>query len=556
MPNQPTPPRPARPHLAPVAALTLAAALFASNAAGLAVPLLRGGDKAWTPEEEITVDELKADLTWLADDDRQGRGILTPGLNEAGGFIADRFKALGLKPIDGLDGYYHTFDLPFGSELIKEKTSLAAEGGKALALGQDYIPLAWSKPAEFEGELVFAGYGISSERYHYDDFAGADVQGKVVLVMRNEPRGKDGKSAFTNSDRNSREGSTTAKARAAERAGAAAVILVDQPIAARGEGDGEGAADKLMEFGRGAQRAGIPVFHVTRGVANQWLRQAGMPNLRKLQQDIDAKLEPATQAGRKPVTIKGGFAAEPKSYQLRNVAGVVPGRKADEFIVVGAHYDTARGSPGADDNASGVAALLALAHLLPYVPLQRTVRLVAFVDEEPPHTRKPSMGSVRYADALLREGPCVTAMVSLEMLGIYKSELPWPLSRIHPLRSDVLALVGDRRARPVLQRAKRAFELAGSGIDVCLLSLPLFLPGVRSSDHWSFAKRNIPSFMVTDMGPLRSRRYHSRRDTPRGLDYDRIGRATAAIATMIRELATVELQPEGQRGRSEGLPAT
>ena len=241
-----------------------------------------------------------------------------------------------------------------------------------------------------------------------------------------------------------------------------------------------------------------------------------------------------------------------------NIEAVLLGtHKPQESVVVGAHYDTARGSPGADDNASGVAALLALAHLLPYVPLQRTVRLVAFVDEEPPHTRKPGMGSVRYLDALLREGPCVTAKVSLDMLGIYKSELPWPLSRIHPLRSDVLALVGDRRSRPILKRAKRAFELAGSGIDLRVLSLPLFLPGVRSSDHWSFAKRNIPSFMVTDTGPLRARRYHSRRDTPRGLDYDRIGRATTAIATMVRDLATLELVPEPRRSRGSSLqPAT
>lgn len=225
-----------------------------------------------------------------------------------------------------------------------------------------------------------------------------------------------------------------------------------------------------------------------------------------------------------------------------NIEAVILGsEKPQESIVVGAHYDTAAGSPGADDNASGVAALLALAHALPGAPFARTVRLVAFVDEEPPHTRKRTMGSVRYLDALLREGPQVTAMISLEMLGVYRSELPWPLNRIHPLRSDVLALVGDLRSRRMMKRAERAFELAGSGIEVGAVSLPLFLPGVRSSDHWAFARRKIPAFMVTDTGPLRSRRYHSHRDTPRGLDYDRIGRATGAIAAMVRELATAEL---------------
>ena len=231
-----------------------------------------------------------------------------------------------------------------------------------------------------------------------------------------------------------------------------------------------------------------------------------------------------------------------------NIEAVIVGtEKPQESIVVGAHYDTAPGSPGADDNASGVAALLALAHALCDAPLERTVRLVAFVDEEPPHTRKPSMGSVRYLDALLREGPKVVAMISLEMLGVYRSELPWPLRRLHPLRSDVLAFVGDLRSRRLVKRAKHAFEQAGSGVEVSAFNLPLFLPGVRSSDHWSFARRKIPAFMVTDTGPLRSRRYHSRRDTARGLDYDRIGRATGAIAAMIRDLAAAELPERGHR---------
>ncbi len=246
-----------------------------------------------------------------------------------------------------------------------------------------------------------------------------------------------------------------------------------------------------------------------------------------------------------------------------NIEAVVLGtEKPDESIVVGAHYDSACGSPGADDNASGVAALLAIAHMLSRAPARRTVRLVAFVDEEPPHTRKPSMGSVRYLDALLREGPRVTAMISLEMLGIYKSGLPWPLSLIpplrliRPLRSGALALVGDLRSRRVLRRAKHAFEAAGSGIEVTTFSLPLFLPGVRSSDHWSFARRKIPAFMVTDTGPLRSRRYHSRRDVPHGLDFDRIGRATVAITAVVRELATLDLAIASQRSSSRFAVAT
>jgi hypothetical protein len=227
----------------------------------------------------------------------------------------------------------------------------------------------------------------------------------------------------------------------------------------------------------------------------------------------------------------------PESEVASNLEAVLLGQELPrESIVVGAHYDTARGSPGADDNATGVAALLALAQSLQQTPLARTVRLVAFVNEEPPHTRRPSMGSVAYVDDLLRSGPRVHAMVSLEMLGIYTKQR-WPLRLVPPFRADLLAFVGDLRARRTLRRAARAFASAGPGLAVRTVSLPRFLPGVRSSDHWAFARRGIPAFMVTDTGPLRTGSYHDASDTEDRLDYDRLGRATMALAAMVRELA-------------------
>ena len=221
-----------------------------------------------------------------------------------------------------------------------------------------------------------------------------------------------------------------------------------------------------------------------------------------------------------------------------NVEAVLVGSKrAGESIVVGAHYDTARGSPGADDNASGVAALLALAHELRERAMDRTVRLVAFTNEELLHTRRRSMGSVRYADALTREGPRVVAMISLEMLGLFRPPSRWPLPRI--LRPDTLAFVGDLRAWSLVRQAKSAFDSAETGIPIASVNLPLALPGVRSSDHWSFAKRKIPSMMITDTGPLRARSYHRPNDTAEQLDYERLARSCAGIAAVVRELARV-----------------
>jgi hypothetical protein len=225
---------------------------------------------------------------------------------------------------------------------------------------------------------------------------------------------------------------------------------------------------------------------------------------------------------------------------LANIEAIIPGsRSAPESIVVGAHYDTAHRSPGADDNASGVAALLALAHSLRERSLGRTVRLVAFAAEEAPHKRRRSMGSVRYVGDLLRTGHDVTAMISLEMLGLFRSELPLPkrLRSLAPFRADVLAMIGGLRSRRLVRRAKVAFDHAHAGIGVWAASLPLFLPGVRSSDHWAFARRGIPAIMLTDTGPLRTWRYHRPSDTPERLDYDRLARATTAISAVVTELA-------------------
>lgn len=230
----------------------------------------------------------------------------------------------------------------------------------------------------------------------------------------------------------------------------------------------------------------------------------------------------------------------PMSHDPSNVEAVIRGvKRPEESIVVGAHYDTARGSPGADDNASGVAALLALARTLQEGPLDRTVRLVAFTNEEPPHTHEPSMGSVRYLDALLHEGPRVAAMISLEMVGIYRRALPWPLCVPALLRADTLALVGDLRARKLVARARKAFDGARTAIPIATLNLPMFVPGVRSSDHWAFARRGIPAMMITDMGPLRTWSYHRATDTEGRLDYDRIARACKAITSVVREIARV-----------------
>lgn len=229
----------------------------------------------------------------------------------------------------------------------------------------------------------------------------------------------------------------------------------------------------------------------------------------------------------------------PVNEWASNVEAVVHGGDlAAETVVVGAAYDTPRGSPGADDNASGVAALVALAHSLQDLRLARTVRLVAFAAEQPPHAGTEVSGSRRYVQELRREGPRVAAMMNLDALGLFPAkDRRWPLRLVPVLRSD-LALVGDRSARALLEDAKRAFEEEASGIEIATVTFPLLFTGTRTSSHVSFMREGIPAFMVTDTAPLWPLEYDRARDTAERIDYERLGRATVALCRIVKHLAT------------------
>jgi Zn-dependent M28 family amino/carboxypeptidase len=200
-------------------------------------------------------------------------------------------------------------------------------------------------------------------------------------------------------------------------------------------------------------------------------------------------------------------------------------------IVVGAHYDTVPGSPGADDNASGVAVLIELSRMV------QAVRFVAFANEESPYFLGPEMGSYVYARD---RGRGLRAMFSLEMLGYYRDEpgsqrYPAPLGLFYPDRGNFIAFVGDLGALPLLRRSIRVFR-ANSGFPSEWLAAPSLVPGVSWSDHWSFRKHGIPALMVTDTAFYRYPHYHLATDTPEKLDYERMARVTLGLAGMLKEL--------------------
>jgi Zn-dependent M28 family amino/carboxypeptidase len=215
-----------------------------------------------------------------------------------------------------------------------------------------------------------------------------------------------------------------------------------------------------------------------------------------------------------------------------------------EVIVIGAHYDTSGQSPGADDNASGVAVLLELAKLLKSSSPARTLIFVAFADEEPPHFKQNTMGSLSYARALAKTKVKVVAMISIETVGHFSDapgsqHYPFPYNILYPSTGNFLSFVGDLSSRALVQRCIESFRREGT-LPSEGLAAPRSAPGVSWSDHWSFWQIGAPALMVTDTGSFRSDHYHTKTDTAEKLDTTRMVRVVTGLETVIRDLSQAD----------------
>lgn len=247
-----------------------------------------------------------------------------------------------------------------------------------------------------------------------------------------------------------------------------------------------------------------------------------------------------------------GIRAERQVYNLRgdgfagreaqNLVAEVRGTRApDEIVVVGAHYDSVEGSPGANDNATGVAALLALAEWLGECPQPKTLRIAAFVNEEPPYFQTPDQGSFAYAARCRERGENVTAMMAFDGLGYYNNEpgsqqFPLPgAGLVYPDRGNFIGFVTRPSDAGLLRQAIGAFREHGS-IPSEGIALPAAVPGIAWSDHWSFWEHGYPGFFLTDTLPFRYPHYHLPSDTPDKLDFERLARVVAGLKGVIEAL--------------------
>lgn len=248
-----------------------------------------------------------------------------------------------------------------------------------------------------------------------------------------------------------------------------------------------------------------------------------------------------------------GYDPEKHSYEIRD--GQFAGRSADnikleitgtanpaEIVVIGAHFDSVHGSPGANDNASAVAVLLALTEWFRERPQPQTLRFLFFANEEPPFFHTHNMGSYAYARTCRQRGEDITAMIALDGLGFFSDEAdsqryPVPgLGLLYPDTANFIGFVTRLRDRNLLQKVSKSFRSQAS-IASEAAALPGFIPGVYWSDHWAFWEHDYPALLVTDTLLFRDPDYHTPADTPGRLDYESMARVAEGLKQVISELA-------------------
>jgi hypothetical protein len=492
------------------------------------------------PEPGFDPARARAEVAWLADPARTGRGTGTPGGPAAAAWIADRFAEAGVRPAFDA-GYLQTFEAPWRATL--GPGNALEVGGVASRLDEGFQPFGFSDDGRVEGALVLAGYGITAPELGYDDYAGLDVKGKIVLVAQDFPRESDPASPFRD-PRAYHYGEWRTKATNAREHGAAAIIGVRDVWA-------HGSTDDLPPWrGQVSSRAGLVAARATAAAL-----AAGGVDVRALFAPGEADGRPHSRA----LGVRAVVAAEIRheSAATANVVAAIPGRDpavAGSCVVVGAHYDhlgfggdaslapeqLGTIHPGADDNASGVAALLDVARAMAASgPPRRTVVLAAFGAEE--------LGVLGSAFLVRHMPPGCPAdslqlMVNLDMVG--------------RARDGKVYVDGTGTARG-LRELTAALAEAPPRLP---LSLAYGGDGYGPSDHASFRARGVPVvFLFTGAHGD----YHRPSDTPDKLDYDhlaavarlayRVTRAAADGAPLERVHAPAAApSPQGERDRGYG----
>jgi hypothetical protein len=477
---------------------------------------------------EITPGAYLADVKFLADDKLEGRMTGSPGCEEAARFIAERFKSIGLEPGGDQGSWLQHFDAVSGRRV--EATTSAKVAGRDLVRGRDFAVVDGSGTASGSGELLFLGYGIDSAPANRHDYAGHDVAGKIVVALMGGPGRASGSGDFVDT----RPGGEAVKARrkavAAFHEKAAGLILVNHPAELSKDGDGfEKWPESFDEIGDGLS---FPAIHVTAAIGRELLRGGGL-DLDAVIGRLDAGESMAQVLGKATATLKVDTA--PIHRPTANVVGILKGdgSHGDEHLIVGAHYDhlgwgsgasLARGvhaiHHGADDNASGTAAVLAIAKSEATRPSRspRDVVFVCFSGEE-----LGLLGSKHYVEhPVLPLAKCV-AMLNLDMVG--------------RSREGYCAIGAIGSAAPFKGLAEKENAALHLGLKLDPSDGGM---SAGSSDHQSFLDAKVPSlFFFSGL----HEDYHKPSDTADKIDADGAVRIAKLCDAMLEDLEAVPGRP-------------
>jgi len=490
--------------------LTVAAAVAAS-AAG-----------ASQPAEPFDAQAYLAHVKYLAGDELAGRATGSPGAALAAEYIAQKLAAAGCQPAGPDGSWFQPFEVRLGKEIAEQEAALRVEGlERQWKLGLDWTPLPFSEMAEVEGPLAFAGYGIQASEFNYDDYGDFDAAGKVLLILRYEPKSADPEATF-GGETPSSYATFVRKARTAHKRGAKALLIVNPPNRSPDR-------DELYAFDTLAsqQTFYLPMAQVSRELAEAILRRAGQPDLKTLQQKLDQERKPlACDLGLK-ITLHTGL--KPAVLNAKNVMGLIPGDGSTaETVVVGAHYDhlglrppmrgddpTPQIHNGADDNASGTAGVIELARVIAAGPPgRRNILFIAFDGEE--IGLCGSRHFVAHPTVPLEQ---IRAMLNLDMIG--------------RLRQGKLAVLGTGSAAELPDLVEQAATPLG---------LEYRAPaGVADgSDHVSFASRSIPVlFLFTGV----HKEYHQPEDDWELIDADGAVKVLQLAHQLVMRLANLPAGP-------------
>lgn len=473
-------------------------------------------------------------ITYLASDELQGRLVGTPEIQRAADLIAADFSKLGLKTVPGFDGYFEPFEMTTSIEPDAQATVLEA-GGQTYHPGDEMIPLRMSAEKSAQGALVFAGYGEDVPTAHYDDFAGVDLKGKIVLILRFEPSDpKTGKSRFADATHEySEHAALQTKIAAAANHGAVGVIFINPPL--------RKPSDGLVPFSRMAMyNAPVPVVQVTPTVADALLKASGSDDLKSLQGQIDRSGKPdSKELG--TVTAKLAVAFHRTQKSVENVVGLLPGKgpHADEYVVVCAHYDhLGHGGPyslapwshaihhGADDNASGTACMMEIAdRFVHQPPPARSMLFIAFTGEE-----EGLIGSAHFVNHSPVSIDKIVADLNLDMVG--------------RVEDDKLLIGGEGTAAAFPEMLEQADK-----------GLPLKLGqfgkgGLGPSDHMSFAMKKIPVLFFYDKMLID---YHRPTDTADKINFKGLDEVATLGQRVAEAMTTMPRQSYDDQYDAQGL---